>query len=55
VNKQQIPFVCSKQKTKMENFRLFAANGKENFCLFDTNRNGELKFGFLGWQTINGN
>ncbi len=37
--KQQLPFVCSKGKTKTANFRLFAAK-----------RNGQQKFVLLGQQ-----
>ncbi len=37
--KQQLPFVCWRQKMEMANFHLFAANG-----------NGKQKFVFLGWQ-----
>jgi hypothetical protein len=37
--RQQLSFVCCKQKTEMANCHLFAANG-----------NGKQKFVFLGWQ-----
>jgi hypothetical protein len=42
LGKQQLPFVCCKQKSETANFRLFSANGK-------------WKFVFLGQQMINGN
>jgi hypothetical protein len=42
--KQQLPFVCCKEKTESANLRLFAANGS-----------GKRKFVFLSRQTVNRN
>ncbi len=44
IKRKKLLFISCYWKKDTANFRLFAANG-----------NGRRKFGFLGWQMINGN